>query len=78
MAKVVVVGGGLAGCAAAAAAARAGASVTLLERAELLGGWALFAGRVDHKYFTVREELRLMGGDDIFRVLDNCTLHKDV
>lgn len=78
MAKVVVVGGGLAGCAAAAAAARAGASVTLLERAELLGGWGLFAGRVDHKYFTVREELRLMGGDDIFQVLDNCTLHKNV
>lgn len=78
MAKVVVVGGGLAGCAAAAAAARAGASVTLLERAELLGGWGLWAGRVDHKYFTVREELRLMGGDDIFSVFDNCTLHREV
>jgi len=78
MARVIVVGGGLAGCAAAAAAARAGAIVTLLERAELLGGWALFAGRIDHKYFTVREELRLMGGNDIFGVLDNCTLHQNV
>jgi len=78
LAKVTVVGGGCAGCAAAAAAAKTGAKVTLLERAELLGGWASFAGRVDHKYITVREELRLMGGHDIFEVLDNCTLHKAV
>jgi hypothetical protein len=78
MIRVVVAGAGLAGCAAAGAAARAGARVTLLERADLLGGWGLLAGRVDHNYITVREELRLMGGDDIFRLIDECTLHKEV
>ncbi|MBI4286333.1 MAG: FAD-dependent oxidoreductase [Chloroflexi bacterium] len=76
--RVVVVGGGLSGCAAAVSAARAGARVTLLERMELLGGCGLLAGRVDQRYFPVREELRLMGGDDIFRLLDSCTLHEKV
>lgn len=78
MASVIVVGGGLSGCAAAAAAARAGAATTLIERAEVLGGWGLLAGVVDHKYFPVREELKLMGGYDIFQVIDGCTLHRDV
>ena len=78
MPRVVVIGGGLAGCAAAAMAAKAGAQVVLLERMEVLGGCALFAGRVDHRYFTVREELRLMEGDDIFQVFDRCALHSAV
>lgn len=41
---VVVVGGGVAGMSAALAAARAGASVTLLESAPLLGGSARYFG----------------------------------
>ncbi len=78
MSKTVVVGGGFAGCAAAAAMARAGASVTLLERMEILGGLGLLAGQSNHKQFPVREELRLMGAYDMFQVLDNCTLHESV
>jgi len=73
-----VVGGGFGGCAAAAAARKAGAQITLLERMEVVGGWARLTGRLDHKYFPVREELGLMGGDDIFRVLDSCILHENV
>ena len=76
--KVVVVGAGFAGCAAASAALKAGAHVTLLERMEVLGGWGHFAGRMDHRLFTIKEELRLMGGDDIFQLLDNITLHENV
>ncbi len=78
MTKVVVVGGGLAGCAAAIAAAKAGASVTLLERMEVLGGCALLAGMVHHEDFSIMEELRLMDGYDIFQVFDDCTLHENV
>jgi hypothetical protein len=78
MARIIVVGAGFAGCGAAAAARKAGAQVTLLDKMELLGGWGLFAGRVDYKYFTVREELRHMGDDFIFQVLDDCTLHENV
>lgn len=75
MARIVIVGGGLAGCAAAAAAAKAGASITLLERMDVLGGFGLLAGMVDRKQGCVKEELRLMGGYDVFQVIDNCNLH---
>jgi len=75
MVKVVVVGGGLAGCAAAAAAAKAGASVTLLERMDVLGGLGLLTGMVDRRHFCVKEEIRLMGGYDVFQVIDKCYLH---
>lgn len=78
MPEVVVIGGGFAGCAAAAAVARAGVSVTLLERMEVLGGCGLWAGMIDYESFPVMEELKLMGADDIFQVIDNCTLHTNV
>jgi hypothetical protein len=75
MVKIVVVGGGLAGTAAAAAAVKAGADVTLLERMEILGGWGAIAGHVNNDGFGVFEELRLMGGYDIFDVIDHCLIH---
>ena len=78
MVSIVVVGGGLAGCAAAVAARKAGAQVTLLERMEVLGGWLRFASRLDSKYFPAREELRLMGGDDIFTVMERFITHPNV
>jgi hypothetical protein len=78
MPKIIVVGGGIGGCAAAVASAKAGASVILLERMEVLGGLALVAGRMADNSFPVREELRLMGGYDIFQAIDNCILRKNV
>ena len=78
MVRIVVVGGGLGGCAAAAAARKAGAQVTLLERMEVIGGWLRFACRLDARYLPVREELRLMAGDDIFKVLESCIYRTDV
>ncbi len=78
MPKIVIVGGGFAGCAAAAAAARAGASVTLLERMDVLSGCGLLAGLTRDILFPIREELQLMGAYDIFQVTDNCTIHEDV
>ena len=78
MVRIVVVGGGLGGCAAAAAARKAGAQVTLLERMEVIGGWLRFACRLDGKYLPAREELRLMAGDDIFKVLESYIYRVDV
>jgi len=78
MVSIVVVGGGLGGCTAAVAARKAGAQVTLLERMEVLGGWLRFACRLDSKYFPVREELRLMEGDDVFKVLEAHIFRVDV
>ncbi len=79
MTRVVIVGGGLAGCAAAATAAKAGASVTLLERTDVLGGCGILAGMVKkYRSLCAKEELRAMGGYDIFQVFDNCLLHESV
>ncbi len=78
MPKIVIVGGGFAGCAAAAAAARTGASVTLLERMDVLGGCGIVAGLLRDLFYPIREELQLMGAYDIFQVTDNCTIHEDV
>ena len=44
MTKIVVIGGGWAGCAAAVAARQAGADVTLLERTDMLLGTGLVGG----------------------------------
>ncbi len=78
MPKIVIVGGGFAGCAAAAAAAKVGARVVLIERMEVLGGLGLLAGQSNHRQFPSKEELRLMDAYDMFQVIDNCTLHENV
>ncbi len=73
--KIVIIGGGFAGCAAACSAVKAGASVTVLERMEVLGGCGLVGGQINNALFPVKEELKLMGGYDIFQVTDNCAIH---
>lgn len=79
MAKVVVVGGGFAGCAAALSAAKAGADVTLVERTdELLG-----TGRAGSLYrnngrFVGAEEMIAMGGGDIIEIFDRIARHKNL
>ncbi len=76
--KIIIVGGGFAGCAAACSAVKAGANVTVLERMEVLGGCGLVGGQISNAHFPVREELKLMGGYDIFQVIDNCAIHDSV
>lgn len=79
MVKVVVIGGGWAGCAAAIAAAKAGASVTLLERTDLLLGTGLVGGIFrNNGRFTAAEEAIAMGGGDLFVAMDANTRHKGV
>ena len=79
MIKVVVVGGGWAGCAAALSAAKAGAQVLLLERTDLLLGTGLVGGifRNNGRY-TGAEEAIAMGGGDIFVAMDNNRRHKNI
>lgn len=72
--KVVVVGGGWAGCGAAYCARKNGAEVVLLERTDGLLGTGLVGGIMrNNGRFTVTEEMIAMGGGDLFQVIDeNC------
>lgn len=79
MVKVVVVGGGFAGCSAAAAAAKVGAQVTLLERTDMLLGCGLRAGVQDQNgRITAYLEMKAMGGEDIFEALRSVMIHPHV
>jgi hypothetical protein len=79
MIKVVVVGGGWAGCAAALASAKAGAQVVLLERTDLLLGTGLVGGifRNNGRY-TAAEEAIAMGGGDLFVAMDANSRHRGI
>lgn len=76
--KVVVIGGGWAGCAAAASARKAGVKVDLIERTDMLLGTGLVGGvfRNNGRY-TAAEEMNNLGSD-FFNLLDNNAIHKNV
>lgn len=79
MVRVIVVGGGWAGCAAALAASRAGARVTLLERTDMLLGTGLVGGIMrNNGRFTAAEELVAMGGGELFQVCDRVSRHRNI
>ena len=76
--RVVIVGGGWAGCAAAARAKKAGAEAIVLERTDMLLGTGLVGGIFrNNGRFTAAEEMLAMG-DDFFRLMDENAVHKDV
>ncbi|MBQ9932035.1 MAG: FAD-dependent oxidoreductase [Firmicutes bacterium] len=77
MNKVVVIGGGWAGCAAALAARKAGAEVELLERTDLLLGLGNVGGIMrNNGRFTAAEENILLGADELFGVTDQLSRHR--
>jgi hypothetical protein len=77
--KVVVVGGGWAGCAAALSAKRQGAETILIERTDMLLGTGLVGGIMrNNGRFTATEELIAMGGGDIFLQIDANLLHRNI
>jgi hypothetical protein len=77
--KIIVVGGGWAGCAAALSAKKQGAAVTLLERTDMLLGTGLVGGIMKNNgRFTATEEMKAMAGGDIFDVIDSNLIHKNI
>jgi hypothetical protein len=79
MAKIVVVGGGWAGCSAALAAKKVGAEVVLLERTDCLLGTGLVGGIFrNNGRFTAAEEMLAMGGGDLFQLADQVARHTNV
>lgn len=77
--KVIVVGGGWAGCGASLAARNQGAEVTLLERTDMLLGTGLVGGIMrNNGRFTAAEEMIAMGAGALFELADQNALHRDV
>jgi len=77
--KVVVVGGGWAGCGAALAAGKQGAEVVLIERTDMLLGTGLVGGIMrNNGRFTAAEELIALGGGELFELTDQNALHRNI
>ncbi len=77
--KAIVVGGGWAGCAAALAARKQGLDVVLLERTDMLLGTGLVGGIMrNNGRYTATEEMLAMSGGDLFEVIDQNLLHKNI
>lgn len=77
--KVVIIGGGWAGCAAAVAAKRAGAEVEVFERTDLLLGVGNVGGIMrNNGRYTAAEELISLGAGDLIRIMDNNAIHKNI
>lgn len=76
MPKVIIAGGGIAGCAAALAARKAGAEVVLFERTDMLFGVAVRSGEVNgNGWFIGQKELRFLGGGEFFAALESLKIH---
>jgi hypothetical protein len=79
MYKIVVIGGGWAGCAAALAAKKAGAEVVLLEKTDLLLGLGNVGGIMrNNGRYTGAEENIALGADELFNITDSCARHVNV
>ena len=79
MKKVIIVGGGWAGCAAAISARKAGCDVAVYERADMLLGTGLVGGIMrNNGRFTATEEMLAMGCGDLFSVCDDNSRHKNI
>ncbi|AVP60513.1 MULTISPECIES: FAD-dependent oxidoreductase [Clostridium] len=77
--KVVVIGGGWAGCAAAISAKKAGADVSIFEKTDLLLGLGNVGGIMrNNGRFTASEELIALGAGDLINITDENSRHKNI
>ncbi len=77
--RVIVVGGGWAGCAAAVAARQYGTHVTICERTDMLLGTGLVGGIMrNNGRFTATEEMIALGGGALFHIADDNARHTNV
>ncbi|MBN1315095.1 MAG: FAD-dependent oxidoreductase [Anaerolineales bacterium] len=79
MSRIVVIGGGWAGCAAALSARKAGAEVLLVEKTDCLLGTGLVGGIMrNNGRWTATEEMVAMGGGDLFHLADKVARHSNI
>ena len=79
MTKVVVIGGGWAGCAAAISARKAGAEVVILEKTDLLVGLGNIGGIMrNNGRYTACEEAIALGAKELFELTDIYATHRNI
>ena len=79
MAKVVIIGGGWAGCAAAITAKKAGADVLILERTDLLLGCGNVGGIMrNNGRYSATEEAIALGARELFEITDKYATHSNI
>lgn len=77
--KVVIIGGGWAGCAAALTAKKAGGDVEIYERTDMLLGLGNVGGIMrNNGRYTAAEESILLGANELFQLCDECSRHKSI
>ncbi|HJO93616.1 MAG TPA: FAD-dependent oxidoreductase [Victivallales bacterium] len=75
--KIIIVGGGWAGCAAALSAKKFCDDVILVERTDMLLGTGLVGGIMNNNgRFTAAEEMISMGGGELFNLIEENLLHR--
>ncbi|MDK2919108.1 MAG: hypothetical protein PWQ37_1841 [Candidatus Petromonas sp.] len=79
MTRIIIVGGGWAGCAAAITAKKAGADVVLIERTDMLLGLGNVGGIMrNNGRYTAAEEAILLGAGDLFNITDKASRHVNI
>lgn len=79
MTKVIIIGGGWAGCSASLSAKKAGAEVTLIEKTDMLIGLGNVGGIMrNNGRYTATEENIYLGASELFEITDNASRHKNV
>lgn len=77
--RIVIIGGGWAGTAAAISARKAGADVTLIEKTDMLLGCGNAGGIMrNNGRYTATEEMIALGAGELFSLIDEIALHKNV
>lgn len=79
MYRVVIIGGGWAGCSAAVSAKKAGAEVVVLEKTDMLLGLGNVGGIMrNNGRYTAAEENIALGASEVFDITDSLSRHVNV
>lgn len=77
--KIIIIGGGFAGCQAAIQARKMGAEVDILERTDMLLGVGNVGGIMrNNGRFTAAEELSFLGAGELIDIMDSLALHTNI
>ncbi|MCR1951429.1 FAD-dependent oxidoreductase [Clostridium sp. DSM 100503] len=77
--KIIIIGGGFAGCQAAIQARKMGAEVHIIERTDMLLGVGNVGGIMrNNGRFTAAEELSLLGANELIDIIDSLAIHKNI